>query len=330
MPEKSSKPPVLASSHILVTGANGFVGRHLSEALQTAGHRVSQIVRSASPIGHATGALHVLDLTDRDKVAEIFSLLQPDYVIHLASSKDRCNDIAQFHNTYDTNLSMSLNVIEACRTLKNFKRMIFLGTCDEYGLAQPPYDETQRPDPTSAYGLSKLAVTQILTGLFHCHRFPAVVLRPTVIYGPGQGDEMFLPALIQSLLSGKEFAMTVGEQRRDFVYVNDVVEAIIKTIIADERVNGMVVNIGAGVSHRIKEIAAMAADSIDPAISGLIKYGAIQYRPNEVMDYSVVIARAQALLDWSPSTSLEEGVRQTVRQYKELAWNHWGRGRSHA
>lgn len=320
---------MLENSHILITGANGFVGRHLSEALLAAGARVSQVVRSMLLVGHATEVLHVLDLTDRDKVAEVFSLLSPDYVIHLAGSKNRENNVAQFRDTYDTNLSMAFNVIDACRELKNFKRLIFLGTCDEYGQAPTPYDETRREVPTSAYGLSKLAVTQILSGLFHRCQFPSVVLRPTIIYGPGQGDEMFLPALIQSLLAGRDFAMTAGEQFRDFIYANDVVDAIIKAIIADERVNGAVVNIGSGVSYQIKEIATMVADSIGPAASGLIKFGAVQYRPNEVMDYSVVIARAQALLGWSPCISLEAGVQQTVGQYKKSAGNCPGQSQKH-
>jgi len=216
---------------------------------------------------------------------------------------------------------MSLNIIDACHTLPNFKRMIFLGTCDEYGQAPTPYEETQREQPTSAYGLSKLAVTQVLSGLFHSHRFPSVVLRPSIIYGPGQGPEMFLSALIQSLLEGKDFAMTIGEQRRDFIYINDMVDAIIKAVSADERVNGKIVNIGSGVSYQIKEIVSAVVNSIHPAASDYVKFGAVQYRPNEVMDYSVVITHAKELLGWYPTTSLEDGVRQTVMQFKESAGN---------
>lgn len=321
---------MLENSHILITGANGFVGWHLGKALLGTGARVSQIARLAPPDGRAADTWHILDLTDRIKVAEVFASLQPDYVIHLASSKRRGSDIGHFRNVYDTNLSISLNVIDACRALSNFERLVFLGTCDEYGLARTPYDETHREVPTTAYGLAKLAITQILMGLFHSHRFPSVVLRPTVIYGQGQGEEMFLPALIQALLAGKDFAMTAGEQRRDFIHVNDVVEAIIKAITADERANGTVVNIGTGVSYRIREIAIMVADTIGPDARELIRFGAVQYRPNEVMDYSVAINRAQVILGWSPSTRLEDGVRQTVGQYKVSASNCSSRDRNHA
>jgi UDP-glucose 4-epimerase len=303
------------NNHILITGANGFVGTHLSKALMTRGFRVSRIVRSiASDDG--ISAQNVVDLTARANVEQAFSLFRPDYVIHLAGSKGRVNDAAQFYDLYNENVSMSLNIIGACRLLRNFKRLIFLGTCEEYGQVLTPYIETQKEKPTSAYGLSKLAVTQILTGLFHSHQFPSVVLRPTVIYGPGQGGEMFLSALIQTLLSGKDFAMTGGEQYRDFIYINDVVDAIVKTVVADERVDGRVLNVGAGISFQVKAVAIMVANLIHPELVNHIKFGAVQYRPNEIMDYSVVITRAKELLGWEPSTDMRSGAQQTIEQFK--------------
>lgn len=303
-------------THILITGANGFVGHHLTKALLATGARVSQVVRAMTPGGHKDGAQVVLDLADRVKVVDVFSSLQPNYVIHLAGSKDRVNNVAQFRDTYDKNLLISLNIIDACLTIENFKRLIFLGTCDEYGQVSTPFDETQREMPSNAYGLSKLAITQVLSGLFLNLRFPSVVLRPTVIYGPTQGDEMFLSALIQSLLAKKEFPMTLGEQSRDLVHVDDVVDAIIKAIKAGERVNGAVINIGAGVSYQIKHIAAMVAKLIHPDASEYLELGSVQYRSNEIMDYSVKIARAKELLGWLPSTNLECGLQQTIEHFK--------------
>ena len=276
---------------------------------------MSRIVRSITTYD-GISAQHVIDLTARANVEEVFSLFRPDYVIHLAGSKGRGNGAAQFSDLYNENVSMSLNIIGACRLLKNFKRLIFIGTCEEYGQVSTPYLETQREKPTSAYGLSKLAVTQILTGLFHSHRFPSVVLRPTVIYGPGQGDEMFLSALIQTLLSGKNFAMTGGEQYRDFIYINDVVDAIIKTVVADQRVDGEIINVGAGISIQVKEVALMVANLIHPELVNHIKFGAVQYRPNEVMDYSVIVTRAKKLLGWAPRTDMRSGAQQTIEQFK--------------
>lgn len=303
------------NAHILVTGANGFVGNHLTRALLATGARVSQIVRAVTPFSGNGGGQIVLDLADRMEVIRVFSSLQPDYVVHLAGSKNRVQDTAQFRGTYDINLLTSLNVIDGCLAIDDFKRLIFLGTCDEYGQVPTPFDETQREMPANAYGLSKLAITQMLSGLFLNRQFPSIVLRPTVIYGPNQNDEMFLSSLIRSLLAKQDFPMTLGEQSRDLVHVDDVVGAINKAVEAGEQVNGAVINIGAGVSYQIKCVANLVANSIHPDGSKYLKLGAVQYRSNEIMDYSVRIARAKELLGWLPTTNLEFGLRNTVAHY---------------
>jgi nucleoside-diphosphate-sugar epimerase len=127
---------------------------------------------------------------------------------------------------------------------------------------------------------------------------------------------MFLSALIQSLLVQKDFAMTHGEQYRDFVYIDDVVDAIIKSLTADSKVNGSVVNIGAGSSCQVKNIATLIANSIHPDANNHLKFGVVPYRSNEVMKYAVNIARAEKLLDWQPTTKLEQGLQQTVNYFR--------------
>jgi nucleoside-diphosphate-sugar epimerase len=307
---------MLSNRHIIITGSNGFVGRHTCEAILKAGAKLTQLVHTNESSSHTERVQIAVDLTNRNRVAEIFSALQPDYVIHLAGEKNR-NDVgAQFRDSYDRNLSISLNVIEACLALPKFKRLIFLGSCDEYGDESSPFDEMQREMPSNAYGLSKLAATKILSGLYQSRQFPSIVLRPTVIYGPCQGDEMFLSALIQSLLAQRDFAMTYGEQYRDFVYIDDVVAAIIKSLTADNQVNGAVVNIGAGDSLQVKNIATLVANLIHPDANNHLKFGVVPYRSTEVMNYAVKIGRAEKLLGWQPTTKLEQGLQQTVNHFR--------------
>jgi UDP-glucose 4-epimerase len=307
---------MLSNCHILITGANGFVGRHVCAAILKAGAKLTQLVYTNESSSNTERIQIAVDLTNRNRVAEVFSALQPDYVIHLAGEKNR-NDIGtQFRDSYDRNLSISLNVIEACLALPKFKRLIFLGSCDEYGQVASPFDETQREIPANAYGLSKLAVTKILSGLYHSRQFPSVVLRPTVIYGPNQGDEMFLSALIQSLLAHKDFAMTSGDQYRDFVYIDDMVDAIIKALTAANQVNGEVVNIGSGASFQVKEIAMLAADLIYPGAYQHLKFGTLSYRPNEAINYAVKIGHAEQLLGWQPTAKLEHGLQQTISYFR--------------
>lgn len=307
---------MLKNSQILITGANGFVGTHVCVALQKTDAKLVQLVRCKTPFVNNESSQLEVDLKNRDLVFDIISALQPDYVVHLASQKNRSDIGSQFRNSYDENLSISLNVIEACLTLPKLKRFIFLGSCDEYGKESMPFVETQREAPLNTYGLSKLAVTKILLGLFQSKKFPSVVLRPSVIYGPNQGSEMFLSALIQALLVGKNFEMTHGDQYRDFVYISDVADAIIKALAADSNVNGSVINIGSGASSQVKNIANLVAKLTHSDANSLLNIGAVPYRSTEVMDYAVNIDLAEELLGWTPNTNIEQGLVETIKYFR--------------
>jgi len=307
----------MQKNHILITGANGFVGRHLHRELIARGFRVSSAVRSNFHKNDLVADHYILDLTDKSKVIEIIGSLKPDYVFHLAAEKNRNNEPKSSTKNYDANILMASNLINACRNLVNFKRFVFLGSCEEYGLGPRPYNENQHEFPVGAYGLSKLAITKLLLSLYHTELFPSVVLRPSVIYGPEQNDEMFVPSLIQSLLYKRDFLMTFGEQLRDFVYINDVIEALIKTLSADEQINGNVINIGLGFSYKINHIAKITANLISPNVLSRLKFGEMEYRPNEVMDYSLNISLASKLLEWEPKVDVEEGIRKTIAYFKQ-------------
>lgn len=307
---------MLKNSHILVTGANGFVGHHLCIEIEKTGATLFKVVRPKTPVINQVNSQIEIDLSNRKVVSEAFSALQPDYVIHLASEKNRCDTNTQFRDSYDKNLSISLNVIEACLALPKFKRFIFLGSCDEYGNQSSLFFEKQCEAPLNAYGLSKLAVTKTLSGLSQSSKFPSIVLRPSVIYGPNQGNEMLLSALIQSLLAKKNFPMTHGEQYRDFIYINDVVKAILKSLAADSKVNGSIINIGAGTSWQVKNVASLIGNLIDLNANSYINFGAVPYRLTEVMNYGVKIELAEELLGWRPETHLAKGLQETINYFR--------------
>lgn len=298
-----------APLHVLVTGASGFVGRHVCTALKASGVSLSCLSRNLS---EAAAGHYALDLLDAATVRQLLADLRPDCVIHLAASRDSSAVPSAFRATFDTNVRSAWNVIEGCQALPHFKRFVFLGSFDEYGRAEPPYVETQQAQPTSAYGLSKMAITQALLGLHANYAFPAVVLRPTVIYGPGQGDNMFLPALIRTLLAGQTYAMTRGEQTRDFLYVGDAVTAVLKAVQADASIDGNVINLGAGHSHSVKSVVDMVLREMPSAIAAQVQFGAIPYRRHEAMRYAANIERAAALLAWQPTTDLQRGLRATI------------------
>jgi len=302
----------LSISKVVVTGSGGFIGRRVVEALRT---RSIEVIGAHRP-GGAGDILPddeiVLDLQDAGGIDRAFHEIAPDCVIHLAGTKNRGDSIGDYQENYQSNLLSTLNLIHSCRKLRSLKRFVFIGSCDEYGSSVLPFHEALREQPDNAYGLSKLATTQLLSAWHRMYGFPVVILRPSVVYGPGQGAEMFIPSLAMALASGKIFPMTKGGQLRDFLFIEDLVDAIIMAATHSGTINGEVLNIGAGCSTCLRDVALMTADLIGPDARGLIRFGALPYRPNEVMDYSVSIERAEQLLGWHPTTGLFEGLKQTV------------------
>ena len=305
------------NKRVIVTGASGFIGQHLCKAL---------IEKEAIVVGFSRSTLdskylsvqYDVDILDQITIRQIVYAVQPDFVVHLAASKDRSVDTAAYREGYETNLMGSLNLINACQDIPVLARFVFLGSTDEYGKLQVPFKETEKEAPINAYGASKLAVTELLKTLARSNGFSSVILRPSIVYGPGQDDSMFLPALIRALVEGRNFDMSLGEQTRDFVYVDDLVQAIIQALLAPS-LCGDVINISSATPIRIDALAKMTANILGKGAEELLKFGAKDYRTSDVMQYWAANTLAKSLLGWSPTVSLEEGVQRTVDYFKAAA-----------
>jgi len=305
------------NKRVIVTGASGFIGQHLCKAL---------IEKEAIVVGFSRSTLdskylsvqYDVDILDQITIRQIVYAVQPDFVVHLAASKDRSVDTAAYREGYETNLMGSLNLINACQDIPVLARFVFLGSTDEYGKLQVPFKETEKEAPINAYGASKLAVTELLKTLARSNGFSSVILRPSIVYGPGQDDSMFLPALIRALVAGNSFDMSLGEQTRDFVYVDDLVQAIIQALLAPS-LCGDVINISSATPIRIDALAKMTANILGKGAEELLKFGAKDYRTSDVMQYWAANTLAKSLLGWSPTVSLEEGVQRTVDYFKAAA-----------
>jgi UDP-glucose 4-epimerase len=126
---------------------------------------------------------------------------------------------------------------------------------------------------------------------------------------------MFLPALIQSLLRGEQFKMTLGEQTRDYVYVGDLVEALLRSGTCAS-LDGEIINIGSGKATRIADLVDRVEALLDRG--GLVRRGALAYRTGEPMEYLLDVTKARQLLQWVPQTSLDDGLRDTINWYRGI------------
>jgi len=141
-------------------------------------------------------------------------------------------------------------------------------------------------------------------------------VRPSVVYGPAQDFQMFVPSLIRSCLEKKDFDMTSGEQTRDFVFVEDLIEGML--IAAQAPLDkGEIINLGSGKEIPMKEVAVAVNEMMGSPMR--LRFGAIPLRDNEIMRYRLDVARAKARLAWEPKVDLKQGLTKTIDWYAKAS-----------
>jgi len=299
---------------VLITGGTGFIGSHLIQQLHASGAIISIISREKK-CDLAETNQYTGDIRDSSFVTECMIDFNADYIFHLAAYKERSESIQAFYSAIETNLIGSLNIFSAAKETNSVKFIVALGTAEEYGNNIPPFDEKLRECPVTPYSFSKSCVSHLGELFFHLYNLPVIIIRPTLAYGPGQGNDMFVTSLITSLLDDKPFDMTLGDQTRDFVYVDDVVDSLILAA-KNSQAKGQIINIGSGIPIKIGDIAKKIETIIGK--KGLINLGGKQYRKNEVMEYYVDLKRADNILGWKAKTSLDDGLLKTIDYYRRV------------
>jgi nucleoside-diphosphate-sugar epimerase len=300
--------PVL--ERILVTGGNGFIGRHVVRRLRENGY---DPLITVSPSHHPLPDTSFLDVTDPAAVQALFDSYKPATVLHLAGTTGH-NDPAG-SNCRRMNLDATVNIVDAAAG-KNVSRLILIGSAAEYGSQPTPFREDMPARPVSAYGRSKAEACEYAMRAFSAAGLPVTVLRVFTAYGPGQSDKMFLSQLIAAALKGESFVMSDGQQRRDMVHIGDVVRAILRSMTIDNAA-GRIINIGSGRGTRLKDIARAVwkecrADPERLVIGGRDKTG------DDLYDTEADITLAAHLLDWSPTSHILNDDSRPARAFVEV------------
>jgi len=307
---------------VLITGATGFIGSHLAERLVADGAEVTLAVEPAASQANITDILdkvriHEVDMRDGQKVQRLVRECQPSKVYHLAAVGVTEPGVDPML-TVQVNVMGTLNLLEALRET-DCNCFINTGTCYEYGHNTPPMREDQMVDPVNAYAASKSAAWLFCSMYHRTHGYPIVTVRPFTVYGSRQSDRALIPQTIISALRGaeglaKDFAMTGGEQTRDFTYVDDVVEGYIRASLSGKAI-GQTINLGTGEERPIKDVVSKVLELMGNPVKPLI--GALPYRPREVWRLCSDSSKARELLGWQPQVSPEDGLRKTIEWYSE-------------
>jgi len=308
---------VYAGVPAVVLGAGGFIGRWVARALADRRADLIMIARDAARTGQVLDTLGVrgrlieADLADAQTVHQMLAGFGPAVVFNLAGyGVDR--------GERDADLSFRLNrdlVDAVCDAVAGVprggwsgQRVVHAGSALEYGVARGNLNEDTQAEPTTIYGRSKLAGTEALVRRSRQSGLAAVSARLFTVYGPGEHDGRLLPSLLDAARRRIALDLTGGRQQRDFTYVEDVAEGLLR--LGAAAAAEPLANLATGRLTTVREFVETAAEVLGLAAEQL-RFGAIPTRPEEMQHEPVDISRLRAVTGWAPATGIREGIART-------------------
>lgn len=304
---------------VAVLGASGFMGRWVVLNLCARGAKVYLFVRNkvgAKDIFsnyNIHGDIFEVDLRKQEDVRKLFQRFKPSITFNLAGygvdPSERDEQTAYQINAY---------LVEAiCEVIAEIRDpdwlgqdIVHIGSALEYGAIGGNLSESSIPNPTTLYGKTKLAGTQSLSRCCEAHGIRGLTARLFTVYGPGEHAGRLLPSLLETAKTGKPLSLTNGDQKRDFTYVEDVAEGLVRLGLAKTK-PGEVVNLATGKLLSVRSFVETVARILHIANDSL-RFGLIPTRPEEMKHNPVTLERLLQLIAWIPPLGVAEGVQKTL------------------
>ena len=301
---------------VVVTGGAGFVGGNLTKFLIQEGYEV--VVLDNLSTGKIKNIdkradFYSVDITNRNKLFELFKKIKPKFVFHLAANASIILAEENKLENCKNNLIGTINVLDGLIELDSVKQLIFASTFKVYDSIMPQegYSTISSPtNPNSIYGIMKLAAEKIIV---HQSKIPFTSLRMFNVIGPLQRLDDKTQGVLsiflgQKLRGEKPTVYNNGEQTRDFVFIDDVCGAFLKSI-ENESAHNKILNIGTGIETSILQIIKLL---------GIKDYGVGKRQDDHIYSKMGDLDYTKRYLKWSPTTTLEEGIKQTISWGEEI------------
>jgi len=311
---------------ILVTGAGGFIGSHLTEELVRQGEEVRAFVRYNSR--DERGLLEDLpkeiqnqievvpgDLKDPDGVKK--ALKRCSKVFHLGALIAIPYSYIHPFDFIQTNVVGMAHLLNACLEEGTIERVIHTSTSEVYGTAQYiPIDEKHPLQAQSPYAASKIAADKLAESYYLSFGLPIATLRPFNTFGPRQSLRAIIPTIVSQAIGDKKIRLGNTQPRRDFLFVKDTVRGFIQLGKCEGAV-GKVVNIGTGTDISIEELVKKILGLMGKQGEIEVEDRRIRPEKSEVMQLLSDTRLAQKLFQWTPRYTLEDGLRETIEWYRK-------------
>jgi len=312
-------PTALAGVPVLVTGAGGFIGSHLCEALVGAGARVRAFVRYSGTGGRGwlddgerAGAVEVVagDVTDRDTVAAAVDGCR--VVFHLAALIAIPYSYAAPLSYVRTNVEGTTTLLQAARAA-GVARVVHTSTSETYGTArQVPMDETHPLQGQSPYAASKIGADKMAESFHRAFGLPVVTVRPFNTYGPRQSARAVIPTVITQCLARRPVRLGNLSPTRDFTFVGDTVRGFLAAAVAPEAAVGRTVNLGTGREIAIADLVALIGELTGHAPEVVSDSARVRPADSEVDRLLSDPSLAADLLGWRAEVDLRDGLARTI------------------
>jgi nucleoside-diphosphate-sugar epimerase len=303
---------------VLVTGAAGFLGAALVRRLLALGAEVHGVVRPGSPSPRLSGleaglALHPADLVDAEAVAAAVAAARPVRVFHLAMSSGHPSDAAGRDAALRTSVLGTWNLLRALEA-GDAAGIVHVGSSLEYGPRERPLRESDPLVPVTPRGVAKAAAAVLAAEWARAGARPLAIVRPFSVYGPGEPAARFVPRAVRAALLGAELALTAPGLRHDYVYVDDVVEALLLAATVPVA-PGECFNAGTGVQWSNEELVEQVEKAAGRRLR--VRVGAHPASPPDTPCWLADATRARERLGWVPRHDLAAGLARTVAWLQE-------------
>ncbi|MSR76350.1 MAG: NAD-dependent epimerase/dehydratase family protein [Candidatus Ryanbacteria bacterium] len=304
----------------LVTGAGGFIGANLVRRLVGQGEYVHVIIRADKPSWRLLDIAdkivwHKADLRDDDAVHAITHKVRPEVIYHLATAGVYAGAHVSDSEMIENNILSLINLLDALSDL-DYRCFINTGSSAEYGQKQVPMHEDDICEPVTVYGISKLAATHYARLIAQKESKSIVTLRPFSPYGPYDDESRLISYAIAHALRGESLTLGNSQSVRDFVYIDDVVDAYIQCAKNEIKFNGEIFNIAGGKEYSVGAVVEKIFEKTKSLSMHSWKNDSAK-RAWESSHWQADISKAKNILNWEPKISFNNGLDETIKWFQK-------------
>jgi len=312
---------IRSGEKILITGASGFVGSHMSRRLVRDGYKVHALIRPSSLIERIRDIapqlnFHRADLRDADSVKKIIESVKPRGIFHLAASTLASGRTAPLEELVPSNILGTINLINAVQKI-DYDFFIHTGSFTEYGLKLDPLRESDRCEPPEIYSITKLASTLFAKEAGRGGKKPIVTLRLFTPYGPWIQPGRLVGEIISKALAGEDIVLTRPEVTRDFIFVEDIISLYLEAAKRAREYGGEIFNLGSGRKTSIGELVDLILRRTGS--QSALRWGEFRQVSYDSDTWQADMNKTFSSFHWRPLYTLEKGIEATIKWFRDFS-----------